>query len=197
MAELIAGYKSWRISYIGDKTRFVLRSPYFSSIPWQTEMQAECFCPGDAHEHLSRGECSCGIYSYKGIEQFDKNSLEDIVFYGRILGKILHYGVVNEYKEGYRSEYAIIDTLFKVQAFCAYCYRLYGKHTPAEFFPVSNTLEIRYYLCLEHYRELRPAMRETKFYPIEVMWHGLAVSYPDVKIVELPAEVLLKRVWSS
>jgi hypothetical protein len=70
--------------------------------------------------HLGEG---CGLYAYKEDHEFNLPEaplVPDWYSYWQIAGRVLLWGAVYEYEEGYRAEYMRIDGIFLPQANSAF-----------------------------------------------------------------------------
>jgi len=97
--EAVTGYRNWKVKINEDNN---LKSEYIDYI-WITELTS----------HEVREENS-GIYSYCSYNNYNYNYYNYYNNYN-ISGIIKQFGKIAIHKIGYRSEYAIIDSLFTIR----------------------------------------------------------------------------------
>lgn len=98
--------EGWRQYYVGfDAEGWLIL--YGIQRPWpNVEMEARCF-DGGAADHLSRGECSCGIYvaRHPADPDYAAGGLD-------IRARVSAWGTCVEYERGWRCEHVRIEALY-------------------------------------------------------------------------------------
>ena len=92
----VIGYKG--LNLIRNFDRWVLISPDMKT-PWVPKAPMLALCP---HDENGRPGCHCGINVFKTKEQLERSRYRGC----NVLARVGLWGEVQEYEDGYRSEYA-------------------------------------------------------------------------------------------
>lgn len=119
-AEALIGYRMWFIGSVGDLTSPVTNVGWPVGAPLKAECARGCgSCPSPTNE--DHGGYGCGLYAWSSFELFAEHgyrsaALSGVMKRNMAIGTCLLWGTVQEQEFGYRSEFAMVNSLYSTHS---------------------------------------------------------------------------------